>query len=128
METKPKEKKLLDGTRILIVEDEPDSREVLQLFLEQNGAEVKSAELRQEALTYLKGLDDNLPDIILSDLAMPGMRRIFLMLNEIRKFPPKKAEKFRQSLLAHSPQWTTNKKLLNRVFRNITQNLLSRME
>lgn len=88
-DAKPKEKKLLESIKILIVEDEPDSREVLQLFLEQNGAEVKSAELAGDALAYLRNLDNNLPDIILSDLAMPGMDG-YSMLNEIRKFPPDK--------------------------------------
>lgn len=88
-EAKPKERKLLEGTKILIVEDEPDSREVLQLFLEQNGAEVKSAELAAEALDYLRNLSNGVPDIILSDLAMPGMDG-YTMLNEIRTFPPEK--------------------------------------
>jgi PAS domain S-box-containing protein len=88
-EAKPKEKKLLEGTKILIVEDEPDSREVLQLFLEQNGAVVKSAELAADALNYLRDLNGSVPDIILSDLAMPGMDG-YTMLNEIRTFPPEK--------------------------------------
>ncbi len=62
--------KALDGINILIVEDDQDSREVLQLFLEQGGAAVTSAESARTAFTSLTG-NGKLPDIIISDLAMP---------------------------------------------------------
>jgi PAS domain S-box-containing protein len=84
---KQKQSKLLAGTKILIVEDEPDSREVLQLFLEQNGAQVTSTEIAADALTYLSESIENLPDIILSDLAMPGMDG-YTLINKIRSFAP----------------------------------------
>lgn len=40
---------LLNGIKVLVVEDDQDSREVLQLFLEQSGAQVESAESASEA-------------------------------------------------------------------------------
>ncbi|MER3430723.1 MAG: hybrid sensor histidine kinase/response regulator [Blastocatellia bacterium] len=61
----------LEGIKLLIVEDDPDSREVLQLFLEQNGATVAAAESVRQALSLL---DPRAPvrfDLIISDLAMP---------------------------------------------------------
>lgn len=88
-EEKPKEIKLLEGVKILIVEDEPDSREVLQLFLEQNGAQVKSTESAADAIRFLDTLENGLPDIILSDLAMPGQDG-YSMLNQIRQNPEEK--------------------------------------
>jgi PAS domain S-box-containing protein len=60
----------LSEKRILIVEDDPDSREVLQLFLEQSGAQVLSAESATIAMEILTSASI-LPDLIISDLAMP---------------------------------------------------------
>ena len=62
----------LDGLRILIVEDDPDSREVLQLFLQQNGADIHAAMDTKQATAILNGSNGRLPDLIISDLAMPG--------------------------------------------------------
>ena len=61
---------LLDR-RILVVEDDADSREVLQLFLEQSGARVASAESAHSAFEILTRHPRELPDLIISDLAMP---------------------------------------------------------
>jgi CheY-like chemotaxis protein len=57
--------------RILVVEDDADSREVLQLFLEQAGARVWSAESAKAAVEILTREPRDLPDLIISDLAMP---------------------------------------------------------
>ncbi len=62
--------KPLEGKRILIVEDDPDSCEVLDLFLEQSGAEVVQSNSASEAMATLKNLKNNLPDVIISDLGM----------------------------------------------------------
>ncbi|CAN5614249.1 hypothetical protein BH20ACI4_BH20ACI4_04940 [soil metagenome] len=62
--------KPLKGKKILIVEDDPDSCEVLDLFLEQSGAEVVQSMSASEAMTTLKNLKNNLPDVIISDLGM----------------------------------------------------------
>ncbi len=67
----PKKVKPLTGVNILIVEDDNDSREVLHLFLEQSGATVKSADSAQNAMQILRDSKNGLPDIIVSDLAMP---------------------------------------------------------
>ncbi|MBC7901234.1 MAG: response regulator [Saprospiraceae bacterium] len=61
----------LEGVKILIVEDDMDSREVLHLFLEQGGAIVASADSARAAFTAITGKNSELPDIIISDLAMP---------------------------------------------------------
>lgn len=63
--------KSLAEKRILVVEDDPDSREVLQLFLKQAGADVSSADSAKNAMAALVAQSGNLPDIIISDLAMP---------------------------------------------------------
>lgn len=61
----------LDGVKILIVEDDENSREVLQIFLEQSGAQVKSAESAAAGRTMLAESNGDVPDVIISDIAMP---------------------------------------------------------
>lgn len=75
--------------KILVVEDDDDSREVLQLFLEQSGARVFSAESAKAAMDILSRRADRLPDIIISDLAMPDEDG-YSLLTRIRQLPPEK--------------------------------------
>jgi len=78
----------LKGLKILVVEDDADSREVLQLFLEQSGAAVVTATNARSAIRMLTNGSDRLPDAIISDLAMPEedgysmMKRIRAMSKE----------------------------------------------
>ncbi len=58
----------LAGLRLLVVEDSADTREVLQLLLEDAGASVRAVGSVAEALA---ALDEHLPDVLISDLAMP---------------------------------------------------------
>jgi len=81
--------KPLDNVKILVVEDDADSREVLQLYLEQNGAKVKAAESASKAFTILRDSAEDLPDVIVSDLAMPEEDGYSLM-SRIRKLPSEK--------------------------------------
>jgi signal transduction histidine kinase/CheY-like chemotaxis protein len=57
------------GMRLLIIEDEPDARELLKLMLEQCGAEVNASKSAKEALHALKEWK---PDLMISDIEMPG--------------------------------------------------------
>ncbi len=76
----------LTGTRILIVEDDADSREVLQLFLQQYGAGVSSADSARAAFELLSENVYDLPDLIISDLAMPDEDG-YSLLARIRQMP-----------------------------------------
>ncbi len=82
----PKDQKLLKDLKILIVEDDPDSRQVLQLVLEQCGATIESAESAQNAMEILRASKDDLPDAIISDLAMP-VEDGYALINQVRKLP-----------------------------------------
>ena len=73
-----KDARTLDGLKILIVEDDSDSCEVLQLLLEQNGAEVECAESAVKALEFIAGYERQ-PDVIISDLGMPEIDGYALM-------------------------------------------------
>jgi len=58
----------LEGVRVLVVEDEPDARELLSLTLEVSGAKVVAVESAQEALDTLQF---NKTDVLLSDIGLP---------------------------------------------------------
>ncbi|HEX6245835.1 MAG TPA: PAS domain-containing protein, partial [Polyangiales bacterium] len=58
----------LDGLRVLIVDDEPDARELLQSVLETCKARVSIAASAREAFQKLQ---DELPEVLISDIGMP---------------------------------------------------------
>lgn len=59
----------LDGVKVLVVEDNTDTREFIKIVLEQSGAEVTAVESVDEAM---KCLDVSSFDVLVSDIAMPG--------------------------------------------------------
>jgi len=60
----------LDGTRVLIVDDEADAIELVRRVLETQGAIVATASSGEEALRIL---ETSAPDVLISDVGMPGM-------------------------------------------------------
>ncbi len=60
----------LEKLHILLVEDNDDSREVLQIFFEQRGAQVAATSSVAEAMDHLS-TGEALPDVIVSDISMP---------------------------------------------------------
>ena len=59
----------LEGLRVLVVDDEPDARNLLRHLLEECSAEVLLASSVDEAIVAARR---SLPDVILSDIGMPG--------------------------------------------------------
>ncbi len=58
----------LGGLNVLLVEDEPDTRELLATALEHHGADVVAADSSAAALRSLKSV---WPHVLISDIAMP---------------------------------------------------------
>jgi PAS domain S-box-containing protein len=58
----------LDGLKVLAVDDEADTREVIRVVFEQCGAKVTCASSAAEALRLLEELR---PDVLISDIGMP---------------------------------------------------------
>jgi CheY-like chemotaxis protein len=71
------------GLTILVVDDEPDARELLRRLLERRGAEVVLAGGAREALEALRA---RRPDLIVSDIGMPGLDG-YEMIRMIRALP-----------------------------------------
>ncbi len=74
----------LSGLKILVVDDDTDSREFVALTLRQMNAGVTTAASGAEALQVLT---QSVPDLLISDIGMPEMDGIMLM-RQIRLLPP----------------------------------------
>jgi CheY-like chemotaxis protein len=74
------------GIRVLVVEDEPDGRELLCEALRAGGAEVAEAACAAEAL---QRIDAFLPDVLVSDLGMP-VEDGYSLLRRLRERPPER--------------------------------------
>jgi signal transduction histidine kinase/ActR/RegA family two-component response regulator len=59
---------VLEGLRVLAVDDDPDTLEMVRFLLEQSGAEVRTADSARAALPILQ---EWLPDLLISDIGMP---------------------------------------------------------
>jgi signal transduction histidine kinase len=66
----------LEGVSVLIVDDEPDAREVLMLVLREQGAMVVAV---GSAAAALRALKKAVPDVLVSDIGMPGQDGLTLM-------------------------------------------------
>jgi CheY-like chemotaxis protein len=73
----------LNGLRVLVVDDEPDSRELVAAVLKVHGAEVVSFESAVEALEEMKRRTF---DVLVSDIGMPEMDGYWL-INRVRQLP-----------------------------------------
>ncbi len=70
--------------RLLVVDDEPTIRHILQLMLSKKGYEVQTAKDGFAALAQMRGA---LPDLIVTDLKMPNMSGFEFLSVVRRRFP-----------------------------------------
>ncbi|HEX8556760.1 MAG TPA: PAS domain S-box protein [Pyrinomonadaceae bacterium] len=73
----------LDGLRVLVVDDEPDTREMLKAGLGQCGAEVMVAASAADALAELQ---KSPPDVLISDIGMPDEDG-YALIRKVRDLP-----------------------------------------
>ena len=73
----------LDGMRILVVDDEPDTRDLLKQGLEYCGAKVEVAASAAEAIDAIIAA---VPDILISDIGMPGSDG-YELIRKVRSLP-----------------------------------------
>ncbi|MCA1634436.1 MAG: response regulator [Acidobacteria bacterium] len=73
----------LDHLRVLIVDDEEDTRDLLRAVLEQCGSEVVTAGSATEAL---EALEKSKPDVLISDIGMPEEDG-YALISKIRALP-----------------------------------------
>jgi signal transduction histidine kinase/DNA-binding response OmpR family regulator len=78
---------VLEGLRILVVDDEADSRELVATILKRSGGDVRCSQSAADAIQTFK---DFQPDLLISDLAMPNEDG-FALLKKVRKLKSKRA-------------------------------------
>lgn len=73
----------LNGLRVLVVDDEADARQIISTLIQRRGAEVFACESAREALEVLESWR---PDVLMSDIAMPGEDG-YSLINKVRSLP-----------------------------------------
>jgi PAS domain S-box-containing protein len=73
----------LQGLKVLVVDDEPDTRELIREVLKECGSEVITSSSVDEALL---ALEEHKPDILISDLGMPDEDG-YSLISKIRALP-----------------------------------------
>ena len=80
----------LKGLRILLVEDEPDARELIAMVLQSSGAQVEAVDTAQGAF---ESLSLAAPDVLVSDIGLPLesgydlIRKVRAMASDTKKIP-----------------------------------------
>ncbi len=87
--SQPENDDRLDGTAILVVDDEPDARDLLKVGLERCGAKVVVAASASEAL---RAIEVEIPDVLISDIGMPDEDG-YELIRKLRSLPDEKGGK-----------------------------------
>ena len=85
-ETSSSEFRSLDGLRVLLVDDEAETRRIISTVIKTTGAEVQACTSANEALEKIVEWK---PDVILSDIAMPGEDG-YSFIGKVRSLPREK--------------------------------------
>jgi CheY-like chemotaxis protein/anti-sigma regulatory factor (Ser/Thr protein kinase) len=78
----------LKDVRVMLVDDDTETREVLTLFLHRSGAHVVAAESAAQAVALL---EQQIPDVIIADIGMPDEDG-YMFINKVRKASRAKKE------------------------------------
>ncbi|MBN3959593.1 PAS domain S-box protein [Nostoc sp. NMS8] len=78
------ESSLLADTQVLVVDDEPDIRDLITFILQDYGLEVTAVASAQEAL---QALSESIPDVLISDIGMPKTDG-YMLMREVRSRSP----------------------------------------
>lgn len=77
---------VLAGRKVLVVDDDPDSRDLLRRVITECGAEVHTA---QDAYAAMRQVEEHKPDVVCSDIGMPGMDG-YEFVRWLRNQPPER--------------------------------------
>jgi hypothetical protein len=77
---------IMQGVRVLVVDDEQDTRRLISTVIAQTGAEVTACASAGEALEKLKTWR---PHVLMSDIGMPGEDG-YALIQKVRALPPER--------------------------------------
>jgi signal transduction histidine kinase/ActR/RegA family two-component response regulator len=103
----------LEGVRLLVVDDDVDTREFLVFLLEQHGAIVASAPSANEAFSLIA---QSKPDLLLSDLGMPEVDG-YALIKKLRAMPANQGGQIPAIALTAYAAETTQKLVLTAGFQ-----------
>src|SRR6266436_5491821 len=83
-----KSTRILDGVKILVVDDDPDTRDLVTTILTRCGSEVRSSESAADALLTFQEWH---PDLLVSDIGMPQVDG-YGLIRKLRKLKSKRAK------------------------------------
>lgn len=75
---------LLADMKILVVDDEPDIRDLVSFILQEYGVQVTAVASAKEAL---RSLSESIPDILISDIGMPEVDG-YMLIRQVRQRSP----------------------------------------
>jgi PAS domain S-box-containing protein len=79
----------LHGVRVLVVDDEPDARDLVRRVLEEYDASVVTAETGREAIERVRSEP---PDLLICDIGMPDEDG-YSVIRQVRALPPERGGK-----------------------------------
>ena len=79
----------LKGVNVLVVDDEPDARQLLKRLLEEYEVEVTLVDSAQQAMAAIQTC---VPDVLLSDIGMPEEDG-YMLIRKVRALPAEKGGK-----------------------------------
>src|SRR6267154_2522205 len=82
-----KSPRILDGVKILVVDDDPDTRDLVTTILTRCGSEVRASESAADALLTFQEWQ---PDLLVSDIGMPQIDG-YGLIRKLRKLKSKRA-------------------------------------
>jgi PAS domain S-box-containing protein len=85
----------LEGTTVLLVDDDPSSRMLAATFLKHSGATVRTAGSVREAMN---SVHQDVPDVVLTDIGMPEEDG-FVLLSNLRRFQSETGRAIRMAAL-----------------------------
>lgn len=111
--TWPEPGSILEGARILLVDDENDAREVVSLLFERWGAHVSTAGSVDEALRVLERATH---DLVVADIGMPG-KDGYALIRALRALPAERGGKTPAIALTAHAGGQDRMKILNAGFQ-----------
>jgi len=81
MSHKDKTPRSLQGRRVLVVEDDSDTLQIMQFVIERDGAQVMPVSSVPAALELIESYS---PDVVVADIGMRGLNG-YALISEIRK-------------------------------------------
>ena len=76
----------LSGVRVLVVDDDPDARDLTAAALSASGADVSVVASTEQALARLRDAGESAPHLLIADIGMPGQDGLHL-IETVRRLP-----------------------------------------